>query len=162
MTQSSHLALIIPYKAPWRETSKNAFLHRGAFVGWFIECFPANTCGQQDSANAPSKNELQGDLQDKVVHKYMVNVFSVYLKPQGIKLFRNKSIRICLGVGGERTFWSFQMALHICGVEITVQCVGILDWTIFQLMGSSVQLLLKFIKWNRVVLMPVIVVQNAL
>jgi len=92
----------------------------------------------------------------------MVNVFSVYLKPQGIKLFRNKSIRICLGVGGERTFWSFQMALHICGVEITVQCVGILDWTIFQLMGSSVQLLLKFIKWNRVVLMPVIVVQNAL
>lgn len=54
------------------------------------------------------------------------------------------------------------MALHICGVEITVQYVGILDWTIFQLMASSVQLLLKFIKWNRVVLMPVIVVQNAL
>lgn len=54
------------------------------------------------------------------------------------------------------------MALHICEVEITVQCVGILDWTIFQLMGSSVQLLLKFIKRNRVVLMPVIVVQNAL
>lgn len=54
------------------------------------------------------------------------------------------------------------MALHICGMEITVQCVGILDWTISQLLGSSVQLLLKFIKWNRVVLMPVIVVENAL
>lgn len=92
----------------------------------------------------------------------MVNMFSAYLKPQGIKLFRNKSSRICSVIGEERPFWSFQMALHICGVEITVQCVGILDWTISQLMGSSVQLLLKFIKWNRAVLMPVIVVQNAL
>lgn len=61
---------------------------------------PTNIHGHQHS-----KNELQGALQDKAAHRNyrrtVVSVFSVYLEPQGIKLFWNKSSRLLGGWWGE-------------------------------------------------------------
>lgn len=42
------------------------------------------------------------------------------------------------------------MAVTACGgLEFTVQRVGRFNWTISFVMASSIQLLLKFIKWNQ-------------